>query len=532
MLAARDQENLVHGRQVAASSKPLNQGLTNMPPKTPGAKPFKTPYKAPLNDENAITGKTMVKGNHENLRTVGKAGGGFDKNAFVTPLGPRNRAPLGFKTTNAKTKPFQTPAVPPTVVRDGTTARTRSQSQDRHVATTTTTTARKPKPKISHAETAKVDFPGGVEGLLKEEEEEDEDGEEREIEYMPPKSTDLPDHPDDFPPDMEYRQFQGRNLTRGWFDTYCNPVGEDGLTRFERQLEESHKKADEESRESIKKLLDDMPLLGINVPEYPGDETIEGAAQRRREAEKQQQLHQEQQQQKQQQKKTKALPVTAAAKLNPTTAVKRHPPPSTLTSKQAASLLSTRPQPASASASRPAAAVSKPKPTSLLNRVNPKAKPATKPTSTIHPTAAKASSTTTLGYTKGRRVSHELSKARLFSSSASSSSSSHHHHHHQKPNPSQPQRQPPPRSGSSSSLMSMNMQKTRGLLGLDGNTAAQQQQQQQQKAGNEEDREEEILADRKSMAALGLGLGPGGVGAAVGQCGDQEAEEEFVLTLG
>ena len=87
MLAARDQENLVHGRQVAASSKPLNQGIINVPPKTPGAKPFKTPYKVPLNDENVLAGKTIIKGNNENLKTVGKAAGGFDKNAFVTPLG-------------------------------------------------------------------------------------------------------------------------------------------------------------------------------------------------------------------------------------------------------------------------------------------------------------------------------------------------------------------------------------------------------------------------------------------------------------
>ena len=94
MLAARDQENLVYGRQVAGASKPLNQGVTALPPKTPAAKPFKTPYKIPLNDENGAFalggGKGVVelngKGN-ENLKTAGKVGGVLDKNAFVTPLG-------------------------------------------------------------------------------------------------------------------------------------------------------------------------------------------------------------------------------------------------------------------------------------------------------------------------------------------------------------------------------------------------------------------------------------------------------------
>ena len=48
MLAARDQENLVHGHHQAAASKPLNQ-IT----KTPGNKYQKTPLRIPLQDENA-----------------------------------------------------------------------------------------------------------------------------------------------------------------------------------------------------------------------------------------------------------------------------------------------------------------------------------------------------------------------------------------------------------------------------------------------------------------------------------------------
>lgn len=79
MLAARDQENLVHGRQTAAASKPLNQGVRQLQPKTPGNKAPKTPFKIPLNDENANNGLGPVKG------TAKATGAG--KNAFVTPSG-------------------------------------------------------------------------------------------------------------------------------------------------------------------------------------------------------------------------------------------------------------------------------------------------------------------------------------------------------------------------------------------------------------------------------------------------------------
>ena len=94
MLAARDQENLVHGHQQAAASKPLNQGTRQLVPKTPGNKGLKTPFKIPLNDENGPAafggGKTGAKANGkgiENFTTNGKKGALGDKDAFKTPLG-------------------------------------------------------------------------------------------------------------------------------------------------------------------------------------------------------------------------------------------------------------------------------------------------------------------------------------------------------------------------------------------------------------------------------------------------------------
>ncbi len=94
MLAARDQENIVHGHQQVAAAKPLNQGNRQLAPKTPGNKYPKTPLKIPLNDENDVGGqgggkhgqRTIGKGN-ENLMAGTKKMGLVDKSAFVTPMG-------------------------------------------------------------------------------------------------------------------------------------------------------------------------------------------------------------------------------------------------------------------------------------------------------------------------------------------------------------------------------------------------------------------------------------------------------------
>jgi hypothetical protein len=88
MLAHRDQENLAHGHQMAASSKPLNQGIKQLNPKTPGNKVPKTPFKLPLNDENN-NGFGTIKGG---LKTGGKINGALGKKSvmgdnFVTPMG-------------------------------------------------------------------------------------------------------------------------------------------------------------------------------------------------------------------------------------------------------------------------------------------------------------------------------------------------------------------------------------------------------------------------------------------------------------
>lgn len=88
MLAHRDQENLVHSHQTAAASKPLNQGLRQLQPKTPGARIPKTPFKVPLKDENdpLTFGKKTIRGNTKQNENTKPA-----KDAFLTPLGKKAR---------------------------------------------------------------------------------------------------------------------------------------------------------------------------------------------------------------------------------------------------------------------------------------------------------------------------------------------------------------------------------------------------------------------------------------------------------
>ena len=80
----------------------------------------------------------------------------------MTEIGPRNRAPLGAKTTNAKAMAFQTPA-PATMKND-------IDKQFQKSATN-----RKPKARVSHADMERLEILDDTDAL-----------EEREIEYMPP----------------------------------------------------------------------------------------------------------------------------------------------------------------------------------------------------------------------------------------------------------------------------------------------------------------------------------------------------------
>ncbi|KAK3197378.1 hypothetical protein GRF29_1536g1517996 [Pseudopithomyces chartarum] len=212
-LAAKDQENFVHGLQTQAASKPLNAGLKTA--RTPAIKAPKTPFKIPLNDENAF-----AKGGKSLLQTKGKADAKLDRNAFVTPAGasrpwpfrlpghtltqpagPRTRAPLGMKTTNAKATAFQTPAP--------LSASAKTQKASPRL--------RRPKVKVQ-PDALTVD-----------------QDDVPDVEYMPPKETPLPDDYDYLPRDWNIPKLE----SGGVWEAYHNPLEDDGRTRLERRFEES-----------------------------------------------------------------------------------------------------------------------------------------------------------------------------------------------------------------------------------------------------------------------------------------------------
>ncbi|KAK4941346.1 hypothetical protein LTR10_018756 [Elasticomyces elasticus] len=232
MLAARDQENLIHTRQTAAAGKPLNQNIRALQSKTPGN--LKTPFRPSKNDENQpFAFKGQQKG--------GKEGPGkLDKNAFVTPLAPRNRAPLGAKTTNAKAHAFQTPAPAPLTTKPNRTAQKQS------------TARRSGRSKIAVAQAEPVE----TDVLTKKHEQE----EEPDFGYAPPPPVELPDLPldfdhEDFPPPLTREE-----LLREIGERYGSPKDENGVSlRLIKEEEENRRFEEKRIQESLKEF--DTPVL-------------------------------------------------------------------------------------------------------------------------------------------------------------------------------------------------------------------------------------------------------------------------------
>ncbi|KAJ5092098.1 hypothetical protein NUU61_006968 [Penicillium alfredii] len=335
MLALRDQENLVNTHQTAAAGKPLNQGLKQLAPKTPG----KTPFKVPLNDENnpLAFGKRTVKGN-------GKPG----KDAFMTPMEPKNRAPLGMKTTNAKAKGLQTPAPLGTLKPEKTNRRTSTAQKIKKAAPV----LQQAQPKV-HNEPIQEEVP--------------------DIEYMPPKPTDLPDIPDDVTYDTSFPQFRPKNRALGLESVYGRQeVGSDGLTQKQRKFQQDSATCDRMVDELIMKQLD-----SVGFDEQSDNESVEAPTL-----------------QPQPQPRAKGPTVHTRSTRNIPT----------LRSREAASALAA-PKP-SAAPTRTASAP-KPRVTSSLLMPKKKARVPTNPSS-MRNTAAAANANTTVGYSKGRTVSCTL----------------------------------------------------------------------------------------------------------------------------
>jgi len=201
------QENLTYNHQQTAAAKPLNQGIKGLESKTPGPKAPKTPFRR--QDENAI------QFNKSGLKTGGKA----KQDAFVTPAGPRTRAPLGMKTTNVKATAFQTPA-PKTQGKE-------AKSTQKPVSPR----LRRAKVKIHQAEAVAADPEDNV----------------PEIEYMPPRSVPLPDYPDDIH-EMDFaRIFDPKTMLRDIVQANAYEAAE----RFEQELEADSNRAQKQMEEAM-----------------------------------------------------------------------------------------------------------------------------------------------------------------------------------------------------------------------------------------------------------------------------------------
>jgi hypothetical protein len=157
--------------------------------------------------------------------------------------GPRTRAPLGVKTTNAKGQAFQTPGLAQPTKKPDETKRPLS-----------TRKSVKSKIIVAPVERAEAD-------LLVVEEDDVPD-----IEYAPPPPVDLPDPPEVFEYDQSFPQFKGSNICRGFGEIYLTqPTDEHGVPLSFREYEEKCAQYDKEVERQVKESLDQTPDLGTEL---------------------------------------------------------------------------------------------------------------------------------------------------------------------------------------------------------------------------------------------------------------------------
>lgn len=197
--------------------------------------------------------------------------------------------------------------------------------------------------------------------------------------------TALPDPPEDIPYNTDFPQFKGKNRTRGWHKLFVDEeVGEDGLTRKQREIKAEQEAYDKRMDALIQEQVDNMELLGINVRQFPDEPCAEEVAaeiMRKRE---------------QKQQPAKRVIVDRSI--------------STVRSRNAARMLSHQSRPTVA----PPVPKPKPKPkpkvrfSSGFSRPKKPQQQTPSNPSTMRHAAATASSRTTVGYSKGRRLSANL----------------------------------------------------------------------------------------------------------------------------
>ena len=259
-----------------------------------------------------------------------------------------------MKTTNAKTKAFQTPGP----------ALEKEIEKTQPIQTST----RKPK-KVIHADAVKLEVHGDESPLA-----------DREVEYCPPKPKDLPYDSEDFPEGcLNYDVLKKGNLMRGIYKKYYNDLDENGMSRQDHKNEEAYQKSAAEADEQIRKMMEE-------------EWTVDDVPETFRHLRKKQAQPKEKTAGQLQHKKIPVLPSKG---------------PATIASRKAAGALSVIPKSAPAPLK---ATKSIPKP-SFLSRAKPTVAP-TIPSnaSTMRHAAATAASRSTIGYTKGRSAFTQVQK--------------------------------------------------------------------------------------------------------------------------
>lgn len=380
MFAAQDQENLAALQQSAAQNKQQQQNQNNiraLQPKTPGARHPKTPLRIPLNDENGVH---TLGGAKSALGNASKT----ELSQWVTPAGktrdwlcmaacdvsthdfnvePRTgRAVLGDKTTNAKAKNNQSvnPKTPGLREADKSQARL--------------TTVTRPKTQAPKSDGSRLRILLDTSDPLSDK-----------PDTNPPPPLVRPYESDVFPAGiLTFDAIKPTNRLKGYFDYYHNRKDENGMTRADREAKAAQEKRFRDADAQIKRDADEFTWdLGLESPKKPVP---------------------------------LADPVDKAAP-RPNASTK---PPSTLNSRQAASALGMVSRASTRPGRRPISAtvVNSPTKNNLPSFMQTtKARQAAKATLAPRPKAipqstssnlGAAASRSTVGYNKGRSVSHAL----------------------------------------------------------------------------------------------------------------------------
>ncbi|TWU77511.1 hypothetical protein ED733_007274 [Metarhizium rileyi] len=349
----RDQENLVHSH---------HHGPTKQQPKTPGVRYPKTPGNFGRGDENAPAtlaaksafGGAAKLGGNDRLMT-GKMTG--QRQAMVTPIDIRARAPLGNKTTNARARTGQKAGVKD-MIRD--IEKTQTKLPVAQKSGSKSVDLQPTKLNIQHDDTV-------------------DDNAVPEPEYAPPRPIPLPYESDVLPPGgLTFNGLSKGNLLKGYYQHFHNLVDENGISRIEKQFNKEMETVLRKAEERNAQELDAISWSPEDVMNNQWPTAVANDSARS----------------------------SAGSSLRKPRSIIAQKQPTTLSARRAASVLAVHSDRQNISVPRPASSSSTTRRplSSIITATKPARPVITKPTSTGNSTG-EAASRTTLGYNKGRSAS-------------------------------------------------------------------------------------------------------------------------------